>query len=101
MAKKHEDYSMEEWRDYYNKLYQRNYDNYQQTGDSRYERAYYQYQKIVDAFNGYIEWKKEEDTARKRRFDNFHNFLQNNVLEEKYTRAEVFQLLRKVRDILV
>lgn len=46
-----QDMSYEDWRKYYTEKYQKNYDNYQDTGDQKYYREYAKYEAIVDAFN--------------------------------------------------
>lgn len=46
-----QDMSYEDWRKYYAEKYQKNYDNYQDTGDQKYYREYAKCEAIVDAFN--------------------------------------------------
>lgn len=84
----------QEWRDYYEKLRQKNDDYYQQSGDQRYYNAEFKYSCIVDAFDALIEKRgmREEDMKKKMRN---RDFAINSLLKESYTKAEVIDLLHK------
>lgn len=56
--KSHNDFTMQEWRDYYAEQYRKAEDNYQNSGVARYDRERYRYFKIVEAFDGYLELKR-------------------------------------------
>lgn len=56
--KRSNDYTMQEWRDYYAEQEQKAEDNYQNSGVARYDRERYRYGKIVEAFDGYLELKR-------------------------------------------
>lgn len=91
-----EDWSMREWRDYYEKLRARAFWNYQNSGEPRYDREENRYSKIVDAFNGYLENQDEVDTDRIRRKHNIDEYAERHTLKEMYTRNEVLKMLRDV-----
>lgn len=92
-----EDWNMQEWRDYYDRLQQKAYMTYQQTGDPKHDREQFRYSKIVDAFNGYLSYAEEADTERLRRWRNIDAYIERNVLEETYTKAEVKRMLETLK----
>ena len=95
MSKK-EDWTMAEWRDYYKGLAQRAYDNYQETGAAKYDSQFLKYDKIVDAFNGYLEHKNENDVARATRMRNIDAYIDRHVTNDSYTRNEVLDMFRDI-----
>lgn len=96
MSKRKEDWSLSEWRDYYEKLQQRAYMQYQETGTGRYDSQQYQYSKIVDAFNAYISYRDDEDKERIRRKHNIDAYVDRYVIKETYSKAEVLKMLHDV-----
>lgn len=93
-----EDWSLTEWRDYYEKLQQKAYMTYQETGICRYDNEQYKYSKIVDAFNGYIAYREEVDNDRIRRRHNIQAYADQYVNRETYSKNEVLKMLRDVSD---
>lgn len=91
-----EDWSMTEWRDYYEKLRQRAYMNYQESGMARYDRQELQYGKIVDAFNGYLKNKEERDSEKMRRIRNINAYVEQHLYKDTYNRNEVLALIRTI-----
>lgn len=91
-----EDWSMTEWRDYYEKLRQRAYMNYQESGMARYDRQELQYGKIVDAFDGYLANKEETDSEKMRRIRNINAYVEQHLYKETYNRNEVLALIRTI-----
>lgn len=63
--KRSNDYTMQEWRDYYAEQEQKAESNYQNSGVARYDRERYRYGKIVEAFDGYLELKRLRREAAK------------------------------------
>ena len=96
MRKSKADWSMREWRDYYNKLQDKAYQNYQETGIARYDREFIRYERIVDAFNGYLENKNDQDTERTRRIQNISAYVDKYVHHNSYTRDEVLKMIRDI-----
>lgn len=92
-----EDWSMAEWRDYYEELQNRAYQCYQETGERRYDQQQYKYSKIVDAFNGYLDLKNDVDIERHRRERNIDAYAERHVIKEHYTKNEVLRLIRDIR----
>lgn len=90
------DWSMREWRDYYEKLQQKAYMNYQETGIGRYDREFIKYERIVDAFNGYLDNKNEQDTERTRRIQNISAYVDKYVHHETYSKAEVLKMIQDI-----
>ena len=90
------DWTMREWRDYYENLRQKAYMDYQETGESRYDRRELQYAKIVDAFNGYLDFKDEEDHERLRRKRNIESYADRYVNKENFSKNEVLKLIRDI-----
>ena len=84
----------QEWLDYYEKLRQKNEDNYQWSGESRYDRAQYKYSCICDAFRARIAQEKEREVDIKRRMKNC-DFVIDRLVAQSYSRAEVIEMLRK------
>lgn len=91
-----EDWTMSEWRDYYEQLQDRAYQFYQETGAKRYDQQQYKYSKIVDAFNGYLDNKDTVDRERMRRKHNIDEYADRHTTKDVYTRNEVLKMLRDV-----
>ena len=96
MSKRKEDWSLTEWRDYYQKLQQKAYMQYQETGTGRYDSEQYKYSKIVDSFNAYISYRDDEDKERLRRKHNIDAYADRCVVNDTYSKAEVLKILRDV-----
>jgi len=82
-----------EWLEHYEKKYQRAFDNYQATGEARYDRQQYEYDVICDAFRALLRQKSERDDSIRQRLVNM-NAVVDRLVNDKYTRAEVIKLLR-------
>ena len=92
-----ENWSMSDWRDYYEALRVKAWRMHQETGESRYDREEWKYSKIVDAFNGYLENKSETDTERIRRKRNINAYADRYVSSrETYSKNEVLKMLRDI-----
>ena len=93
------DWNMEQWRNYYEGLRQKAYNNYQESGEKRYDSQEHKYSVIVDAFDGYLENKREVDAAKRRRQTNIDAYIDRYTSSKSdYTRDEVVNLLRGVKD---
>lgn len=91
------DWSMREWRDYYEKLQQKAYMNYQETGIGRYDREFIKYERIVDAFNGYLDNKDSNDSERTRRIKNISAFVDQHIHKETYSKTEVLSMIDVIK----
>ena len=98
MATNKEDWTMEQWRDYYDKLRSKAEYNYQMTGMGRYDNEMYKYDRIVEAFNGYLEHKNEADTEKLRRQHNIDAYVENHLYKDEYTKADVMKLIKVIRE---
>lgn len=97
--KRQEDFTMSEWRDYYEAKAKKAEYNFQSTGDPRYDRELIKYEAIVDAFNGYLENKNETDDAKRRRQRNIDAYMEQHLYkDELYTRAEVKRFFNAIRE---
>lgn len=92
-----ENWSMTEWRNYYQSLYDDAASKYQETGIARYDSQAYKLDVIITAFNGYLAHKDERDTERTRRLRNIDAFVDRHVTDEAYTRTEVLDLIRQIK----
>ena len=90
--------SMEQAREHYDKLRQKNERNFQESGEPKYDDATYRYQMIVDAMDAYLERKEEQDHARHRRHTNVNAYIDRYLsnASKTYTRNEVIRMLREV-----
>lgn len=82
----------QEWIDRYEKRYQRAYDNYQQSGDARYDSQQYEYRCIADAFEAKLKQEKERGDEIQKRMRN-KNYAVDKLYKDEYTREEVIKLL--------
>jgi len=82
------------WIERYEKRYQRAWDNYQNSGEKRYDSQAYEYQCIVDAFRAKQDREDERDEQLHRRMRNM-NAMTERLYKEEYTRDEVIDLLGK------
>lgn len=91
------DWSLSEWRDYYDKLAKRAEDNYQQSGMSRYDREHHRYVVIVDAMNKAIEHDDERDNDRYRRMHNIDAYFDRYGAKDSFSRAEVVKIVQDIK----
>ena len=84
----------QEWLDYYEKLRQKNFDNYQMSGEQRYDNAEHKYSCICDAFRARIAQEKEREIDIKGRMKNC-DYVISMMVAKTYTREEVIDMLRK------
>ena len=84
--------SNEQWLDHYQRLYERAEENYQSTGESKYDNARYKYQCIVTAFEALLkkEGGKAADLAKRQQ--NCRAVVEN-LYKDSYRKAEVEKLL--------
>lgn len=82
----------EEWLKHYDKLRLKAWDNYQQTGEPKYDNAHCKYDKICDAFRALIEKADEYDGTIKKRLTN-RDYVLDKLVKTEYTRDEVKKLL--------
>lgn len=89
---KMEDYSTKDWYDKYKKLYQKNYEAYQQSGEPRYDNAAWKYQKIAEAFQAQLQRESDYHSEINKRLKNA-DAVKDRLIKESYTNEEVKELL--------
>ena len=60
--------------DKYDKLAQKNYMFYQESGDPKYDKANEKYEELADVYRAAYKYQSEEDEDRSRRLRNFSYF---------------------------
>lgn len=83
----------QEWLDRYEAKYNRAFENYQSSGDPKYDRQQDEYMTICDALRAKLERENERGDELKRRMNNM-NHATNNLIKDEYTRDEVIKLLQ-------
>lgn len=91
---KREDFNSAQWADYYDKLAQKNYMAYQKSGEPRYDRAQYRYEKIADAFRAKEREEDERDGEIKKRMTNCDYVIDRLSSGKMYNYDEVRKLLK-------
>ena len=78
--------------------YRRNYQYYQETGNSRYEREYRKNQDIVDICRLALEHLNEADLARMRRKHNIMGYATriNDLYDDNVPKKEVLKILDEI-----
>lgn len=80
--------------EYYSGLEQKNYNWYQQTGDSRYDTKQFRYGKIAEAFRALAESETERQVDIKKRMNNCQYVIERLVADKLYTKDEIEKMLR-------
>ena len=89
--------------DKYDKLAQKNYMLYQESGEPRYDKANEKYEELADVYRAAYKYQLEEDESRSRRLRNFSCFVKEHVEErdkQSYTKSEVLELIEKMKQLL-
>ena len=90
---KAEERNSRQWAEYYEKLEQKNYIAYQESGESRYDRAQYKYRKIADAFRAQCREEDERGAIMRKRISNKDAVLDRLIPNKMFTVDEVKKLL--------
>ena len=90
---KAEERNSRQWAEYYENLEQKNYIAYQESGESRYDRAQYKYGKIADAFRAQCREEDERGAIMRKRISNKDAVLDRLIPDHMYTAEEVKKLL--------
>lgn len=93
MRETQDNWSSAQWAKYYEKLEQKNYMAYQESGESRYDRAQYRYGKIADAFRAKAREESKKDDIMRKRSVNHHDAVARLSPKKMYTAEEVRKLL--------
>lgn len=92
---KQEDFNSLQWADYYDKLAQKNYMAYQETGENRFDRAQFRYEKIADAFRAKAAQEGDREVDIKKRMTNCDYVIDRLIKGKVYTCEEVSKMLRE------
>jgi hypothetical protein len=90
-----EDMNAEQLAEYYEKLEKKNYMAYQESGDPKYDRAYYRYSQIASAFRAKVRDEGEHEIDLKKRMTNKDAVIGRLIPGKMYTTAEVEKLLNE------
>ena len=90
---KAEERNSRQWAEYYENLERKNYTAYQESGESRYDRAQYKYGKIADAFRAQCREEDERGAIMRKRISNKDAVLDRLIPDHMYTAEEVKKLL--------
>ena len=88
----------------YEKLADKNYWLYQESGDPKYDKANEKYSDLADIYRMAYKYQQEEDTDRTRRLRNVSDYIRTHVKERKkdnYTKAEVLELVKTMKQFAV
>lgn len=83
----------EEWLAKYEELRFKAFDNYQSSGDPRYDRLIEKYDKICDGLRALIEKEDDRDRELERRMKNKNVAIDGMTFKAEYTREEVIEML--------
>ncbi len=84
----------------YEKLADKNYDIYQQTGESRYLSTYEKYNELADVYRMAFKYKLDHDEAQSRRLSNMSYFIKEHIekrFKNEYTKNEVIDLANQMK----
>lgn len=84
----------QDWLDRYESRRIRAFDNYQSTGEQRYDRQEEEYSVICDALRAKLETEKEREVDVKKRMNNMKH-VTDNLMKDEYTKDEVIEMLQK------
>ena len=87
------DRTTKEWLEHFEKLKLKAFDNYQSTGEERYDNAQEKYDVICDGLRALLEKKEEYDGTIKKRLTNCQYVIER-LGDGPYSRNEVIKLLR-------
>ena len=90
---KAEERNSRQWAEYYEKLEQKNYIAYQESGEARYDRAQYKYGQIADAFRAKCREEDERGAIMRKRISNKDAVLDGLIPNKMYAVDEVKKLL--------
>lgn len=86
------------WIGYYEAISERQWENYQETGDQKYETAHKKAEAAAKAFRAQAELQSEEDSEKIRRIRNIREFCKRIPRGKKFTRNEVIGYLKEIAD---
>lgn len=82
-----------EWLERYEKKLLRAQQNYQETGDPKYDRQVEEFEVVTDALVALIQKQEERQVDIKKRITN-RDAVIDRLIKDNYSRGEVLELLR-------
>ena len=89
--------------DKYDKLADKNYMYYQESGEPRYDKAYEKYSELADVYRLALKEQQDHDDALSRRFENFSYYVKEhveNMAKDTYTKKEVLELAERMKQFV-
>ena len=83
----------QEWLNRYEKKRIKAFDNYQSTGEPRYDRQEEEYRVICDALRALLQKENDRDDTIRQRMMNKDSTIDRMTYKEEYTRDEVIKML--------
>lgn len=87
----------------YDRLAQKNYEYYQQSGEPRYDKAYENYEELADVYRAAYKYQSEHDESLSRRLKNISYYIEEHIKQipkETYTKKEVLELAEKFKQFV-
>lgn len=81
-----------EWLERYESRYEKAYRNYQETGDPKYDRQIWEYGCVCEGFKALVEKKSDRSEEIKKRCRN-RDWVLDRMTKPTYTREEVKKML--------
>lgn len=88
----------------YEKLADKNYDIYQQTGEPRYLSAYEKYDELADVYRMAFKYKLDYDEAQSTRLANVSYFIKEHIEErgkDIFTKSEVVDIANHMKQFVL
>lgn len=81
-----------EWLERYEQRYRKAFDNYQSTGDPKYDRQVWEYDNVCEAFRALLEARDQRDEAIRKRLMS-KKWVVDRLVNPSYSKTEVIKML--------
>ena len=84
----------------YEKLAEKNYMFYQQSGEPRYDKAYEKYSELADVYRAAYKYQSEADDSLSRRLGNMSSYIKEHIEclnKQTYTKKEVLRIAEEMK----
>lgn len=88
--------------DKYDQLAEKNFRYYQESGESRYDRAYEKYSELADVYRLALREQQDHDEALSRRLRNISAYIDEHIKvrnKDTYTKKEVIDLAENIKQL--
>lgn len=89
--------------DKYEKLAQKNYYYYQESGEPRYDKAYEKYDELAEVYKAAYKYQSEHDESLARRLRNMSSYIEEYIEKRSkntYSKDEVLDLADKLKQFV-